>query len=152
MRKQRITERAKEEYIFLRDTPLDTIGVLVGIGDPRDNANGFTAMECWYARDARGEVLPCREFAELSKVERSKKSWNLQIEQWAEDIADGLLLRQAELIDYCHGLPSWIFSATINQAQKTLKRTVGFVPSFARVVRVFGQWWPPEMASWSPSI
>ncbi len=106
----------------------------------------------WYNRDTYGKTLPCCEPEILLKVERSKKSWNLQIKLWAEDIEDGCLLRQEELARYCHGLPPWIFEAAMSQAGKLCMEKAGFIPRFARLEKVHGSWWPPHMDSFDPSI
>lgn len=141
-----------EDFNFYTATKLDMIGFDVGIINPRDNASGYTALECFYQRDTHGEILPCREIELLQKAERGKQSWNLQIKMWAEDIADGMLLQQSELVEYCHGLPPWIFEATVNQAAKICFNNVGFVPRFAQVLTVKKQWWPPYMRDFDPEI
>lgn len=118
--------RAVLDFEFLLATPLDMIGDFVGIQE-KDSPDGYSALECWYARDTLGKVLPCRELEKLRKVERSKQSWNLQIKMWAEALNDPLVLSVGELRDYCEGLPDWIFAATLRQAQKTCRETIGFV-------------------------
>lgn len=153
--------------IFFVNTDLDMIGETVGISDHRDSPEGFTALECWYQMDTHGEALPCREIELLQKAERGKASWNLQIKMWAEDVADGMLLRQPELADYCHTLPAWIFKAVMAQAHLiALRKQVGnpkaqFVngyekmrlgPRFARAEYLFGNLWFPEMDRFDPAI
>lgn len=132
MRKIRPTRKALDDFAFFFGTDLDMIGV-EPIGEP--DPNGYSALECWYAHDTYGQTLPCRDPELLAKVERSKKSWNLQIKIWAEDIADGTILKRDEFRYYCDRLnaPEWIFEATMNQAAKICRQKVGFVPSYARL-------------------
>lgn len=147
----KISERAKAEFAFYRDTPLDMIGRSVG-GVLNGDAEGRTALECWYAKDTHGKALPCREPELLGKVTRSKQSVNLQVKLWAEDVADGMILRQPELVAYCHGWPEWVFRATMEQAGKIATKAVGYVPRFARLETVIGNWWPPEMDSFDAAL
>ena len=123
-----ISQRARSEFEFYRDTPLDMIGHELA---PTDDPKGFSALECWWSLDTHGQELPCREPELLAKVLRGKQSVNLQVKLWAEDIADGMLLRQEELREYTLGWPAWVFSATLAQARKLLLERVGFVPGFA---------------------
>lgn len=150
-RKFKISDHARRDFEFLRDTDLHGIGVSIGCETPL-TPDGYTALECWYAKDTHGETLPCREPAELDKAIRGKASWNLQIKQWAEDIADGMLLQQSELVDYCAGLPEWVFDATMNQASKLCREKLGWIPRFARLERLYGQWWPPYMRDFDASV
>lgn len=156
----KISESSRADFDFFVQTDLDMIGVAVGVKDPRDDANGFSALECWYQRDTHGRALPCREIKTLHKAERGKASWNLQIKMWAEDVAEGVLLHQAELVCYCHRLPSWIFEAVMSQAHLiALRRLVGdpkaqfakgyeklkLGPRFARAEYLGKTLWLPEM-------
>lgn len=129
MARIKVTRRACADFAFFAATDLDMIGV-----EPISECdqNGYSALECWFERDTHGRTVPCREPELLAKVERSKKSWNLQVKLWAEDIADGLVIGRDELRRYCEGLPGWIFEATMNQAARLCRERVGFVPSFAR--------------------
>lgn len=150
-KKIRPSERARMDFEFFVATELDMVGHEIGVKNATDQ-NGYTALDCWYAKDTHGQILPCCEPELLAKAMRGKASWNLQVKLWAEDIADGMLLRQPELVDYCHSLPPWIFEATMQQGAKRAAASIGFVPTFARLVRVMEQWWPPEMHCWSPMI
>lgn len=149
--KFKITDRAKAEFEFYRKTPLDMIGHEVGVEAVADSS-GYTALECWWARDTHGETLPCREPELLAKVIRSKQSVNLQVKLWAEDVADGMLLRQAELVEYVHGWPSWVLRAVLEQAAKIATQIVGFAPRFARAEYLWDNLWLPEMDSFDASI
>jgi len=153
--KLKITDRAKADYEFYRDTPLDMIGHL----DGEDKAiaeftspSGDSALECYFALDTHGKMLVCREPDVFRKSLRGKKSVNLQIKLWAEDIADGMLLRQAELVEYVHGWSEWVLRAVMEQAGKITTRIVGFAPRFARAEYLFGNLWLPEMDSFDASI
>lgn len=126
--KIRPSTKATLDFEFLLATPLDMIGDIVGVQE-KDSPDGYSALECWYARDTLGKVLPCSELERLRKVERSKQSWNLQIKMWAEALNDPLVLSVPELRGYCEGLPDWIFAATLRQAQKICRETIGFVRS-----------------------
>lgn len=167
VRRIKVSDASRSDFDFFVRTDLDMIGAMVGIKDPRDDAKGYTALECWYQRDTHGEALPCREIELLQKAERGKASWNLQIKMWAEDVADGMLLRQSELVEYCHGLPAWIFEAVMAQAHLTaLRKQVGdpkaqFVkgyekmklgPRFARAEYLWSNLWLPEMDCFDAAI
>ena len=149
--KLKITDRARAEFAFYRETPLDMIGHNVGV-EITDDPNGYSALECWWAKDTHGKTLPCREQKLLAKVIRSKQSVNLQIKLWAEDVADGMLLRQSELLEYVHGWPEWVFRATMEQAGKRATQIIGFAPRFARAEYLWGNLWLPEMDSFDAAI
>jgi hypothetical protein len=125
----KITDRSKAEFEFYLTTTLDMIGRAVS-GEMKAVADGYSALECWWAKDTHGKTLPCREPELLEKVFRSKKSINLQVKLWAEDLADGMLLQQSELRGYLVGWPAWVWTATIGQARKIAIQKVGFVPTF----------------------
>lgn len=127
------------------------IGHVVSVDMPND-PNGRSALECWWAKDTHGKTIPCREPEILSKVIRSKQSVNLQIKLWAEDMASGLLLRQAELVGYTHGWPEWTMRAVMEQAGKIATETIGYIPRFARPEYVLGNLWFPEMDIFDPMI
>lgn len=146
----KIPEPVIADFEFLRATPLDAIGATVGV-DLKSDPRGFSALECWFQFDTHGKWAPCREIETLEKALRSKRTWNLQAKMWAEDIADAILY-QEELVEYCHGLPDWIFKAVMAQAGKIAKERVGFVPRFIRFERVMGQWWPPYLDDFDPAI
>lgn len=146
----KVTDRSRNDFEFFVFTPLNMVGEQIGVWVTSDQ-DGKTALECWYAKDTHGQVLPCREPELLSKAMRGKASWNLQIRMWAESIAEETLF-QWELIDYCHGLPAWIFDATMQQANKILKERGDFTKRFQCVHTVKGQWWPPWMHDWMPEI
>jgi hypothetical protein len=149
--KFKITDRAVAEFALYRETTLDMIGHNVGVETTYD-PNGYSALECWWAKDTHGKTLPCREPELLAKVIRSKLSVNLQIKLWAEDIADGMLLGQSELLEYVHGWPDWVFRATMEQAGKLATQTIGFAPRFARADYMLGNIWLPVMDRFDAGI
>lgn len=148
----KITDRAKREFEFYKASDLDMIGHDVGFETYPVAADGYSALECWWAKDTHGTVIPCREPEILKKVFRSKQSVNLQIKMWATDVADGMLLCQDELVEYLHGWPEWVFSAVMNQAAAIAIKTVGFVPRFARAEFVNGALWFPHMDRFDAAI
>jgi len=167
-KKIRPSERARLDFEFFSATGLDMVGHEIGVKNTTD-PDGYTALECWYAKDTHGQTLPCSEPEKLAKALRGKASWNLQVKMWAENVAGcskhpilqgGLLLGQEELMEYCHGRPEWVFDATMKQAAKIYREEHyegeeakwGWTPKFVTLVRVFGQWWPPYMHDWSPTI
>lgn len=75
-----------------------------------------------------GLMVPTRERELVRRVLEGKKSVNLQIKLWAEDV--GVLLMSEELREYCKEMPPWVFKAVIEQAQKRTLIEVGFVPTF----------------------
>ena len=88
----------------------------------------------------------------LSRIDRLTIPSNLQVKMWAEDVADGMLLRQPELTEYVHGWPEWVFRAVMQQAGKIAFNRVGYVPRYARAEYLFGHLWFPEMDIFDPSI
>lgn len=148
MKTIKTSSKAVIEFNFYLNSPLDMIGHSIGaiFAFKEDLTNGYSALECWYAKDTHGIILPCKEIDILSKVERSKQSVNLQIKLWAEDIADGILLRQEELLNYTHNWPEWVFKAAIAQAGKLCLNNprIGYIPRFARIEYVYDNIWLPE--------
>ena len=151
----KITSRVKAEFAFYRDTPLD----MIGHGDAEDSAiaelatdSGRSALDCYFLFDAHGKMAACREPDLFRKVLRGKKSVNLQIKLWAEDMADGLLLRQVELVEYVHGWPGWVLRAVMEQAGRIATRNTGFAPRFARAEYLWGNLWLPEMDGFDAAI
>lgn len=147
----KITDKAKSEFDFYQNSKLDMIGHSVGV-ESISVPDGCSALECWWAKDTHGKILACREADLLSKVIRSKKSVNLQIKLWAEDMADGMILTQSELVEYVHGWPSWVMTAVIEQAGKIALEKIGFIPRFARAECLKENLWTPHMDRFDPEI
>ena len=89
----------------------------------------YSALDCWFTMDSKGQHKRCYESDLLDRVLQAKASWNLQIKMWAETIVEGTLFVD-ELKEYCEDYPEWIFKATINQASKMVYQKIGFVPTF----------------------
>jgi hypothetical protein len=133
--KFKISEKAKKEFEFYKNLDLDLIGHIVTHKESRKDENdidGYSALECWYSIDTHGKFIPCRENDVLQKVLRTKQSINLQIEMWADDIANvkfGCFLLSQEELYYDYGLkdwPEWVFRAVMRQAHlKQLRHSVG---------------------------
>ena len=77
-----------------------------------------------------GLMIPTRERELVQRVIEGKKSVNLQMKLWSEDI--GLLLMPNELKEYCQGMPEWVFKGVMEQSQKRYKQQIGFVPTFMK--------------------
>lgn len=138
------TDNLKREFEFYLNSSLDMIGNDIGINlisDPK----GASALQAWIAFDTYGKTIPCFEAEKLHKVFRAKKSVNLQIKLWAEDLSQGFLLSQSELIDYTFGWPKWVLDAVFRQAAKMAKEKIEFVPRFLKLVTFKGSFWLPEM-------
>ena len=78
-----------------------------------------------------GIVVPTRERELVQRVIEGKKSINLQMKLWAEDL--GILLMPDELKKYCQGYPEWVYRGTIEQGIKRFINEVGFIPSFMQL-------------------
>ena len=134
--KIKISSAARRDFDFLVHADLHGIGVGVGCETAYD-PEGYLAIESWVARDTHGQKLPCREPQILDASISGKASWNLQIQQWAEDMYSeefgGLQLTVAELREYTTDAPPWVFAATVAQAQRKAIRLIGFIPLFLRV-------------------
>ena len=77
--------------------------------------------------------IPTKEYELVKRVQEGKKSVNLQIKLWAEDI--GVLLMPMELNEYCkEKYPVWVFKSTILQAQKRYIDSIGFIPTFCKII------------------
>ena len=148
----KISQKARKDFEFYKNSSLDMIGYLVGEELPECDPRGKSALECWYSADTHGVKLPCSQPEILEKVIRTKKSVNLQIKLWAEDIANGNLLTQSELWTWIPDYPEWVFKAVVEQAGKILKEKIGFIPRFARIELFKGLIWFPEMDSFDPEI
>jgi hypothetical protein len=145
----KVSDASKRDFDFFLATTLDMIGETdvdaVKI-EQMKTPTGYTALECWHLKDTHGKMEPCREAHELKKAVRGKKSWNLQIKMWAEDLGGDLpTLCQRELREWCEGLPPWIFEATVRQAAKLARERMQWSPRFTRLEKLFGFWWPPDM-------
>jgi hypothetical protein len=82
-----------------------------------------------------GLFVPTRELDLVRRVLEGKKSINLQIKLWSEDV--GHLLMPDELFGYCRGFPEWVFKATIEQSQKRFLNEMGYVPFFMKQTPVW---------------
>lgn len=147
----KIGDRARAEFEFYRTTTLDMIGICL-VDSTESSPNGSSALEAWYQKDTHGQTVACREMDVLQKVLRGKASWNLQVKLWAEDIADGMLLTQPELVEYCHECPEWVFRAVMEQAGKLAQQLHRFLPRFARAEFCKGHLWFPHMDEFDPCI
>ena len=81
-------------------------------------STGKTAKECFYSLDSKGKVVPCSEPDILYVVLRTKAAVNLQIAQWAEMVAGGVLWPfEMKEIDHIYQLPDWVIKAVYKQAE-----------------------------------
>jgi hypothetical protein len=124
MKKIKISNKNKENFLFLTTTHLHGIGVGVGC-ETQLNTDGYTALEAWVYLDTHGKKVECKEPELLDLAISGKASWNLQIKQWAEDLAEGLLIQEPEIEEYCKDYPSWIKKSTINQSKQIIKKQNG---------------------------
>lgn len=152
MKTVKVTPASSRDFKFFLNTDLDMIGNQVGV-KTEDDPDGYSAVECWHLKDSNGVSAPCREQAKLNKAFRGKKSWNLQVKMWAEDLSGDMpVLRQGELFEMCVGMPPWIFQATIQQASRKIDSRIGWVPRFARYETLFDSWWAPGMDAFDAAI
>ena len=78
-----------------------------------------------------GLFVPTRERELVQRVLEGKKSINLQIKLWSEDV--GILLMPDELRQYCQGMPEWVFKGVMEQVHKKTLIEVGFIPTFLQL-------------------
>jgi hypothetical protein len=116
LKKIRVTIKASKDFEFYLNCELDLIGNNI-VEESFSDPNGYSALEAYYSIDTLGKKVSCKEIEVLNKVMRTKKSINLQIKMWAEDIAKRILFK-CELEEYCQNYPSWVFEAVINQSYK----------------------------------
>ena len=124
---------ALTDFQFFESSDLDIIGAddaQTQLIRAAASPSGASAERAWKALDGQGRIIPCCEPERLIKAMRSKKSWNLQVREWAIDLADGMLLTMEELHDYTAAAPAWIRKATINQAAKHAQDRIGYVPNY----------------------
>jgi hypothetical protein len=94
---------------------------------PPYDPNGEDGKFCFVCLE-NGIIVPTRERELVQRVIEGKKSINLQIKLWSEDL--GFLFMPEELRAYCKDMPEWVFKATLEQAQKRTLIEVGFIPTF----------------------
>ena len=78
-----------------------------------------------------GLFVPTFELELVKRVQEGKMSVNLQMKLWSDDV--GILLMPDELLEYCKGMPKWVFSGTMNQSKKRIMKEIGFIPSFMKL-------------------
>ena len=126
---QKPSKKVIRDFNFLVHSDLHSIGISLGCESDYD-PNGASALDAWFSLDSLGRTIPCRE-PELHDLAISgKASWNLQIAEWANDLADGMLLTIRELNEYTNGHPAWIKKSAIKQARAIVLKNIGFIPSF----------------------
>lgn len=96
---------------------------------PPYDPNGEDGKFCFLCLE-NGHFVPTRERELVQRVLEGKKSVNLQMKLWGEDL--GILLMPDELKSYCEGYPEWVFRGTMEQGIRRFKKEVGFVPTFMR--------------------
>ena len=154
-KKIKISARAREEFEFLSRCGLDMIGRVVGHAPEKNHPDGYSALECWFFMDTHGIALPCSDHEELQRIFRAKKSVNLQVRLWAEDLADGSLLTPLELFSrHLAGWPQWVFEAALAQARKICMNNpmIGFFPTFLGCSVFLGAFWSSDMDYFDPGI
>ena len=88
---------------------------------PTFGAGGETAIKSFWNLE-NGIKVPTRNLEEVRRALAGKKSLNLQIKMWAEGL--GREFSISEIKEYIKelNLPEWVFTATINQAIKLIKK------------------------------
>lgn len=99
---------------------------------PTYDINGETAKYSFLCLE-NGIKLPTKEWELLKRIQEGKKSVNLQMKLWAEDVGD--ILFPNELKEYCNDYPDWVFKGTMNQAEKKIFEKIGFIPTFMKIYR-----------------
>lgn len=90
-------------------------------------ADGYSAAECFYARETYGDQLPCREPVLLARALNGKAWHGLTVTMCAEDYL-GRILFASDLKRYPESVRGEILSRA---AQLALER-IGFVPTFVK--------------------
>ena len=125
----KLSNKLKKTFEFYRTFPK-----MLDVADhelpKEDLQNGSSALVCFWNLENGIKTIKTNQYDLLKRVIEGKKSVNLQIKLWAEDI--GVLLMPSELQKYCKDMPSWVYDATIKQAQKRYLQEVGFIPTFLK--------------------
>ncbi len=93
----------------------------------RNDLNGRTAKECFWAKDTHGKIVACRENELLQKVLEAKERINLTCKMQAEDLLAGIVY-PAELEDWHKSAPAWVLRSIFRQAKKLSKDE--YVPTY----------------------
>lgn len=94
---------------------------------PRDDA-GFTASECFHARETSGLILPCREPELFSRALNGKERHGITVTMCAEDYVDRLLFASEIKANY----PEWVQKDILGRARQVAIERLGYVPTFVK--------------------
>lgn len=77
-----------------------------------------------------GYKVPTKEWDLVKRVMDGKKSINLQMKLWSEDV--GIMLMPKEIYTYCKDMPKWVYLGVLEQTKSRYMKEIGFIPTFIR--------------------
>ena len=90
------------------------------------NANGYSAVECFFAVETLSVDLPSREPEKLAMLLNGKMWHGVTVETAAAMLLECLTTRREIFQDY----PAWVADEIIAQAKKRAEKVFGYVPTF----------------------
>lgn len=96
------------------------------------DAEGYSALECFYAKETYGKDLPCREPVLLTRALNGKSWHGVTVKNCAEDFV-GRVFFTSDLKNY----PTWIQKEILSLAKKIATEQLGFVPTFIQTGKDF---------------
>lgn len=95
--------------------------------------NGYSALECFHARETFGSDVPCREPELLMRAMNGKERHGIMAQMLAEDYIDRLITAKELQTNY----PEWVAREVLAQARKIAPERVGYVPTFVATGKDF---------------
>lgn len=114
-----VRSRRKFEYF---SACIDTKSLAPVTMDP----DGYSAAECFHARETYGVTPPCREPELLQRAINGKEWHGLTVTMVAEDYVDRLVFAN----DIRSGYPDWVQRDILGRAAQIAQARLGFVPTF----------------------
>lgn len=91
--------------------------------------NGYTAAECFHAKETHGKDLPCREPELLSRAFNGKAWHGVTVTMVAEDFVAGMISHAEILKNY----PAHTAREIAARASQIAEKNIGFVPNFLTI-------------------
>jgi hypothetical protein len=123
----KITPKIRKEFEYLESIGRDTNWIEHAFKTPH-RSGGVSAVEAWGQITSHGKTVDCKEPEALDRARSGKKTINLTIEMWAEDLI-GCLLTLDCVRTMTHDAPAWVYKAAVRQSHKLALDSIGFIPS-----------------------
>jgi hypothetical protein len=90
------------------------------------DSQGWTAAECFHAKETFGHLLPCREPVLLTRALNGKQWHGLNVTNCAEDYIGRVLFASELKASY----PEWVRADILGRARQIARRDLGYVPTY----------------------